>query len=280
MERRNIGKKMSKLNYLNLGCGAKFHKDWTNVDFISTGEQVIAHNLLAGVPFPDNKFDVVYHSHVLEHFPKDKAFTFIKECHRVLKSGGIIRVAIPDLEQIARNYLKYLEDSLNNVPKAAEKYEWSLLEMYDQVVRNEGGGEMIPFIQDESKQVDDFLLARNGQEVKLLIDNMRKKSEPVSPTKTKTSFNLVGRIKNKLVRTLLKEDYQKLKVAKFRSEGEIHQWMYDRYSLKQLLEKCGFKDVKVVTAFTSDIPNWNSYELDGKDGQIRKPDSLFMEARK
>lgn len=129
---------MSKVNYLNLGCGAKFHKDWTNVDFVSTGENVIGHNLLAGVPFEANRFDVVYHSHVLEHFPKDKAVEFIKECHRVLKKGGIIRVAIPDLEQIARNYLKYLEESLNKTPKAAEKYEWSLLEMYDQVVRNEG----------------------------------------------------------------------------------------------------------------------------------------------
>ena len=46
---------MSKLNYLNLGCGSTFHKDWTNVDFVSTGEDVIAHNLLSGVPFNDNK---------------------------------------------------------------------------------------------------------------------------------------------------------------------------------------------------------------------------------
>ena len=273
---------MSKVNYLNLGCGAKFHKDWTNVDFVSTGDGVIGHNLLAGVPFEDNKFDVVYHSHVLEHFPKDKANHFIKECHRVLKKGGIIRVAIPDLEQIAKNYLKYLEESLNKTPKAAEKYEWSLLEMYDQVVRNEGGGEMISFIKDETKGIDDFLLERNGQEVKLLMENMRKKAEPEipQPAKVKTSFNLRGRVKNKLIRILLKDDYQKLKVAKFRSEGEIHQWMYDRYSLKQLLEKCGFSDIKVVTAFTSSIPDWNSFELDGKDSKVRKPDSLFMEARK
>jgi predicted SAM-dependent methyltransferase len=273
---------MSKVNYLNLGCGAKFHKDWTNVDFVSTGQGVIGHNLLAGVPFEDNKFNVVYHSHVLEHFPKDKATHFIKECYRVLKKGGIIRVAIPDLEQIAKNYLKYLEESLNNIPKASEKYEWSLLEMYDQVVRSEGGGEMIGFIRDETKGVDDFLLERNGHEVKLLMENMRRKDEPSNgpPAKAKTPFNLMGRVKNKLTRMLLKEDYQKLKIAKFRSEGEIHQWMYDRYSLKQLLEKCGFSDVKVVTAFTSGIPDWNSFELDGKDDKVRKPDSLFMEARK
>ena len=274
---------MSKLNYLNLGCGSTFHKDWTNVDFVSTGEDVIAHNLLSGVPFNDNTFEVVYHSHVLEHFPKDKAIVFIKECYRVLKTDGIIRVAIPDLERIAKNYLKYLEESLNNVPKAAEKYEWSLLEMYDQVVRTQEGGEMINFIKDETKQIDDFLLEQNGHEVKLLMDNLRIKQTSTNNTiqvKSGISFNLKNRIKEKLKRMLLKDDYQKLSIAQFRNGGEIHQWMYDRYSLKLLLQSCGFKDVKVVTAFDSSIKDWNSFELDAKNGTVRKPDSLFVEAKK
>lgn len=274
---------MSKLNYLNLGCGSTFHKDWTNVDFVSTGEGVVAHNLLSGVPFNDNTFEVVYHSHVLEHFPKDKAIVFIKECYRVLKTDGIIRVAIPDLERIAKKYLKYLEESLNNVPKAAEKYEWSLLEMYDQVVRTQEGGEMINFIKDETKQIDDFLLEQNGHEVKLLMDNLRVKQTSTNntiPVKSGISFNLKNRIKEKLKRMLLKDDYQKLSIAQFRNGGEIHQWMYDRYSLKLLLQNCGFKDVKVVTAFDSSIKDWNSFELDAKNGTVRKPDSLFVEAKK
>ena len=274
---------MSKLNYLNLGCGSTFHKDWTNVDFVSTGEDVIAHNLLSGVPFNDNTFEVVYHSHVLEHFPKDKAIVFIKECYRVLKTDGIIRIAIPDLERIAKNYLKYLEESLNNVPKAAEKYEWSLLEMYDQVVRTQEGGEMINFIKDETKQIDDFLLEQNGHEVKLLMDNLRVKQISTNNTiqvKSGISFNFKNRIKEKLKRMLLKDDYQKLSIAQFRNGGEIHQWMYDRYSLKLLLQNCGFKDVKVVTAFDSSIKDWNSFELDAKNGTVRKPDSLFVEAKK
>lgn len=277
---------MSKVNYLNLGCGSTFHKDWTNVDFVSTGENVIAHNLLAGIPFEKNQFEAVYHSHVLEHFPKKEAVFFIKECYRVLKPGGIIRIAIPDLERIAKNYLKYLEESLNNVPKAAEKYEWSLLEMYDQVVRTESGGEMISFIQDESKQIDEFLLQQNGHEVQLLIDNLRIKHNETVVENKKTvakpsfTFNLKNRIKEKLKRILLEDDYQKLRVAQFRNGGEIHQWMYDRYSLKILLQNCGFTDVQVVTAFSSRIKDWNTFELDGKNDLVRKPDSLFIEAKK
>jgi predicted SAM-dependent methyltransferase len=275
---------MSKLNYLNLGCGATFHKDWTNVDFISSGEGVIAHNLLSGIPFKDNSFDVVYHSHVLEHFPKQAAHYFIKECYRVLKPGGVLRIAIPDLEQIVKNYLMYLEQSMKQIPDAAQKYEWTMLELYDQVVRTQSGGAMIDFIKDESKGIDSFLLERNGKEVQLLMDGLRGKNvaaEQTTPTTSpRFSLSLGYRIKEKLKRWLLKEDYEKLQATHFRFGGEIHQWMYDRYSLSQLLSSNGFKKATVMTAFTSAIPNWHTFDLDGKNSLVRKPDSLFMEVVK
>jgi hypothetical protein len=57
-------------------------------------------------------------------------------------------------------------------------------------------------------------------------------------------------------------------------------WMYDRYSLSKLLLACGFDDVSLKNPFESDIPNWDSYELDVKNGLAYDPTSLFMEARK
>src|ERR1043165_2793625 len=170
---------MSKLPYLNLGCGTSFSKDWTNIDFVSGSEHVQAHNLLKGIPFSDNSFELVYHSHVLEHFPKTKAPEFIGECYRVLKPGGVIRIAIPDLEQIARNYVKYLDESLQNVPGAEQKYDWTLLEMYDQVVREKSGGDMAAYIKDASKNNDDFILQRNGKEAEGLIRSLRNAAAPV-----------------------------------------------------------------------------------------------------
>ena len=56
--------------------------------------------------------------------------------------------------------------------------------------------------------------------------------------------------------------------------------MYDRYSLSKLLSGCGFKNIKVVSAFESCINDWNKYQLDTVEGITRKPDSLFIEAIK
>jgi hypothetical protein len=63
--------------------------------------------------------------------------------------------------------------------------------------------------------------------------------------------------------------------------GEVHQWMYDRYSLKKILGETGFVDIQQCCADQSEIPNFNSYLLDIEpNGKIRKPDSFFMEAWK
>src|SRR5665213_2847022 len=97
---------------LNLGCGEQHHPAWVNVDFVSQDPTVILHDLTKGIPYPDNSFEVVYHSHVLEHFTRSDARKFIQECFRVLKPNGVLRIAIPDLEQIVRNYTTFLEPAI------------------------------------------------------------------------------------------------------------------------------------------------------------------------
>ena len=70
-------------------------------------------------------------------------------------------------------------------------------------------------------------------------------------------------------------------VGRFRLSGECHQWMYDSHSLGRLLAAAGFEAVRPVAAGESDIPDFGRYHLDVEaDGDVRKPDSFFMEARK
>lgn len=109
------------------------------MDFVATAPCVRAHDLRLGIPYADESFDVVYHSHLLEHFPKKAAPPFLRECRRVLKRGGIIRIAVPDLEKIARAYIEAFEKASHGIPSWREKYDWMMLELYDQTVREQSG---------------------------------------------------------------------------------------------------------------------------------------------
>jgi predicted SAM-dependent methyltransferase len=272
---------VNKLPYLNLGCGNIFDGRWTNVDFVCTGEGVIAYNLREGIPFGDCEFEVVFHSHLLEHLPRENALCFLQECWRVLKPRGLIRVAVPDLEQIALNYICYLKESLEGKPGAKAKYEWSTLELFDQMVRNTGGGEMMKYMADQSKNNDEFLVQRLGPETIRMFEAARNGARRRVP---RPPQSLIKRIKNRVKRDglmrLLGGEYQLLEQARFRNGGEIHQWMYDRLSLADVLVSSGFRNPRVRTAFESDIPGWSEFRLDGEGNCVRKPDSLFMEAVK
>jgi len=92
------------MKYLNLGCGNYYHRDWINVDLHSNDPQILSYDLRKGIPLPEESCDVVYHSNIIEHFQRDDALTLLRECFRVLKPGGILRVATPNLEQICKIY--------------------------------------------------------------------------------------------------------------------------------------------------------------------------------
>jgi predicted SAM-dependent methyltransferase len=277
-----------KFPYLNLGCGNRFIETWTNIDFVSNSPFVIQHDLNKGIPVDDNSIEVVYHSHILEHFMKDKGEQFIRECFRVLKREGIIRIAIPDLERLAKEYLNNLEKAIvDNCELNAENYNWSVIELFDQMVRNYSGGEMGKYWTKEKLLNEDHIIDRVGYEFK----NFRKQysnrikddsAEVIKLPKAKRS--LINRIKARIKDALFSKprgDAAYHKLGEFRSSGEIHQWMYDRYSLKVMLERNGFRNIKQMDAFTSAIPNWTEFKgLDVEKGQIRKPDSLFIEALK
>jgi predicted SAM-dependent methyltransferase len=278
--------------YLNLGCGQRYHKNWTNIDFISSSEYVQAHNLLQGIPFEDETFEVVYHSHLLEHFTKKDGEKFLQECYRVLKPEGIIRIAVPDLEQIAKEYLKNLSLALDNQLEGKQNYEWIMLEMYDQAVRNESGGEMAKYIFQEVIPNEDYVFSRIGEEGRNLRNkylNNLNHSISLPTHKDNRGFlrKILSKVKNKLKNYLFKEEiyfYEQekkyAKLGKFRLGGEIHQWMYDKYSLSKLLSDIGFKNIEVKSAFESAIHNWNGYNLESKDNIVFKPDSLFIEGIK
>ena len=273
------------MKYLNLGCGKRFFDEWTNVDFYSKSPGVIAHNLITGIPFPADSYNVVYHSHVLEHFSKPDAVNFMNECYRVLKAGGIIRVIVPDLEQIVREYLLNLEKAKEGDEQATDNYEWLMLELYDQAVRDISGGEMAVYWKQKNISNEQYITSRVGYE---FADFREKYSQQIASSQSSASSSWKRYFKSATYRRLLihylvgdRQANHYLNIGRFKSSGEIHKWMYDEYSLGNLLRKAGFTNIHRKSAHQSSIPNWEKYmALDVEDGRVRKPDSLFLEATK
>jgi SAM-dependent methyltransferase len=54
--------------------------------------------------FPDASFECVFASHLLEHLHPDVAERCLSEVRRVLEPGGILRLAVPDLDQMVAAY--------------------------------------------------------------------------------------------------------------------------------------------------------------------------------
>jgi SAM-dependent methyltransferase len=286
------------MEMLNIGCGRKYHTEWTNIDLISLSPCVIGHDLTKGLPFDGNSFDVCYSSHVLEHLRKEEASFFIKEQKRVLKRDGIIRVVVPDLEVICRNYLKYLDELVSGDLTHEFRYDYSLLELYDQTTRDKSGGELLEVWQSGNIPDLEYVMSRSGSEAVNAINSFRERrsrnghTNPMNSNQTINSiftkqgvtkiFSLGKHFAAEWKQALLlgRRNVQFLREGIFRNSGEIHRIMYDRYSLKRLLLSHGFNEIKVVQAHESSIPNFSYYQLDIIDnGMARKPGSLFIEAR-
>ncbi len=68
-------------------------------------------NALKRFPFRDGSVEAVYSSHMLESFSRDGAVRCLREVRRVLKPGGVVRLAMADLDGWVRGYTPKNPDS-------------------------------------------------------------------------------------------------------------------------------------------------------------------------
>lgn len=156
---------------LNIACGSRTDWAWTNIDFSPYAKltrlpslvkktlravgllsdhrwatlktidpDIIYWDLRKGVPFRDDTFDCVFHSQFLEHLPRDAAPSFLKECHRVVKPGGVIRVVVPDLRDHCQRYLEAFDAVTREGDHRFADLEYATDRLIDQMVRTESAG--------------------------------------------------------------------------------------------------------------------------------------------
>lgn len=119
---------------INIGCGLSGIRGWHNLDNSPTiwlsrlpllnrilktpawPRDVRRYDVRKGLPYVDGSVHCIYSSHAFEHFTYLESLAVTKECFRALVPGGILRIVVPDLGLIVREYLA------DNSPDAARAF--------------------------------------------------------------------------------------------------------------------------------------------------------------
>lgn len=91
-----------KRENLHVGCGKNRLAGWINAD-VHPGTDLIVF-LERRLPFFANSLRRIFMEHVLEHVPFSTGVFFLREARRVLMPGGVIRIAMPDLDDLIDGY--------------------------------------------------------------------------------------------------------------------------------------------------------------------------------
>ncbi len=103
---------------LHLGCGHCVLDGWLNADIYPAHADVLYLDATAPFPIADASFDYIYSEHVIQHFPFRSALVMLRECHRILKPGGVLRLSTPNLLRLV---------SLLTEPDGAAQREYTRL---------------------------------------------------------------------------------------------------------------------------------------------------------
>ncbi|MFH0875119.1 MAG: methyltransferase domain-containing protein [archaeon] len=118
---------------VNIGAGRWIRKGWKTLEYYNFWYSDIYmkyadynHNLMSFNPMPmeDGSVSMLFSSHCLEHIP-EKYFTFLfKEFHRILKNGGVIRIAVPDYDILFDDAKKALKKTEPDKKKLQEFFDF------------------------------------------------------------------------------------------------------------------------------------------------------------
>jgi predicted SAM-dependent methyltransferase len=87
---------------LHLGSGAYHIDGWVNVDLTIADHPDVVADLTATLPFRDGSFDYIHSEDFIEHIDFVQGQAFLRECARVLRPSGVLRLLTPDLAALIR----------------------------------------------------------------------------------------------------------------------------------------------------------------------------------
>jgi predicted SAM-dependent methyltransferase len=107
---------------LNIGAGYYHLPGWLNTDCVPTSRECIFLDATKPFPLSNGAFAYIFCEHMIEHIPYRAGCDMLRECFRVLKDWGRIRIATPDLAVLLglfttprtafqERYIQYIQDT-------------------------------------------------------------------------------------------------------------------------------------------------------------------------
>ena len=90
---------------INLGSGHWKLEGWVNVDIDFDSDPDVCANLAGGLPFTSGIAQLMHTEDFIDQLELEEAAEFLRECHRILAPGGVLRVLTPDMRKLADMYL-------------------------------------------------------------------------------------------------------------------------------------------------------------------------------
>lgn len=104
---------------LDLGCGASKREGFIGIDL--SPEADIQWDLRQGLPCKDNTVSVIRSDHFFEHLELKDLIKILKECRRVLISGGLLDFSVPHIDPYIQAYLNrdfdFLKEKIYDIPE-------------------------------------------------------------------------------------------------------------------------------------------------------------------
>lgn len=105
---------------LHLGCGEQLLEGWLNADLVPRVAGVVQLDVRRALPLPDERFEVVFSEHLIEHLTYEEGERMLRETLRILVPGGVLRIATPDLRFLIELY------TLSPTPLQQSYVDWAL----------------------------------------------------------------------------------------------------------------------------------------------------------
>lgn len=114
MRGRRWGMRSSRASgkqYLDVGCGARTHDDFVNLDYTWQPGIDLCCDATKGIPLATGSMKGIYSEHCIEHLTLAGANAVFAEFKRLLAPGGTLRIIVPDGELYARLYVGHRNGS-------------------------------------------------------------------------------------------------------------------------------------------------------------------------